>query len=529
MTYSFLLEMAWKSALISGAALLLVAMLRSRSAADRGAVLKLGVLMLLALPLISLFFPALVIETAADQAAAPIPPEALAAAAAAAAAVPVGTEAAPSVGNWEDPGILFLLLYAGGVLAVGGRLLAGLGTLRRWTASAEPVTDAQWLQALERADTGRREIRLLVSAETSSPLSWGVRDPVILLDYDALQRPEDADAILAHEVAHIVRADWVSLILSRLSVALFWFNPLVWRLDREVAHQAEEAADSHAAQRVEPTRYAQTLLDWARQSGSAVPANAMAGSEPGLSRRVRAVLDGRFSRRSGSFWAGAAMIACAAVAAPVAALEFVPEAPEAPEAPAAPPAPEVPALAAAPAPSAAPAAPPAAEAPRAPGAPLPALARAPLPMVPPVPMALAMHQPPRAPHPPIVDGEAIRAQVEAAVRGAADARHRAHVDGQAIEEQVRRSVAESMRKSADGMEKGADGMEAGARNIRASAAKLRNPAYREEQIRKSAARGEKVTHEDLLKAAKGLDEGAEGMLEGAREMRRSAQEMRRGG
>jgi beta-lactamase regulating signal transducer with metallopeptidase domain len=502
-------------------------MLRSRSAADRGAVLRLAVLMLLALPLISLFFPALVVETAGEQAAVPPLSEAFVAAAApVASAGPAATGTLAPAGNWEDPGILFLLLYAGGVIAVGGRLLAGLWTLRRWTAEAQPVTDGEWLRALDRAEAGGRHIGLLVSAEASSPLSWGLRNPVILLDFDALRRPGDADAILAHEVAHVVRADWLSLILSRLTVALFWFNPLVWRLDREVAHQAEEAADSHAAQRVEPARYAQTLLDWARQDARAVPANAMAGSEPGLSRRVRALLEGRFSRRSGSFWATAAMIACAAVAAPVAALEFVPEAPEAPEAPE----PPEPSLAPAATPSAVPAPPPAGEAPPPAAAPLPALARAPVASAAPAPVALAMLQP-HPPHPPhpVVDGQAIRAEVEAAVRTAAAARAKAHVDHKAIEEQVRRAVSESMRASAAGMESGAAGMETGARQMRAEAGRLRDPRYREEQIRKAAERGDKVTHEELIKAAKGMEEGAEGMLEGAREMRRSAQEMRRGG
>ncbi len=41
MSLGFFVEMAWKSALISGAALLLVILLRSRSAADRAAVLRL--------------------------------------------------------------------------------------------------------------------------------------------------------------------------------------------------------------------------------------------------------------------------------------------------------------------------------------------------------------------------------------------------------------------------------------------------------------------------------------------------------
>ena len=73
MDVSFFGEMAWKSALISGAALALAYVLRSRAAADRALVLRLGVAMLLLLPFIALALPALQIEAwAAPEPAAPL-------------------------------------------------------------------------------------------------------------------------------------------------------------------------------------------------------------------------------------------------------------------------------------------------------------------------------------------------------------------------------------------------------------------------------------------------------------------------
>jgi bla regulator protein blaR1 len=540
MSYDFLIEMGWKSAAIAGGALLLAAMLRSRAAADRGAVLKVAVALLLALPAIALFAPALEIETPAPATAAAAPAPLAPAAIEPAAAAPL-LSAAPaeaSGGDWDDPSLLFFLLYVGGVAMVGGRLLAGLWTLRRWTRGAREVESPEWRAALARAGGGPLGIRLMASEEASSPLSWGLRNPVILLDRDTLLAPEEADAILAHEVAHVARRDWPSLILSRLAVALFWFNPLVWRLDREVAQQAEEAADSDAAATVEPARYAQTLLDWARLGGaSALPANAIAAGEPGLSRRVKAILDGRVSRRSGSAAAIAAMLGCAAFAAPVAALEFVPEAPEAPSAPLAPLAP----LAAL-APAAAPA-PLAPEAPRAAPAPLAPLAPLRLPKVtivgpgampPGLPLALARAQRDRvlaeaharAAARPYVDAAAIEAQVAAAVAEADRSVDAATAD---IGPQVERAVAAALAKGSVGMEAGARGMEDGARRMRAEAARLKSSkAYREEQIRRNAARGERVTHEQLLEAADEMADGAEEMLDGAREMREAAVEMRNG-
>ncbi|HEX8580392.1 MAG TPA: M56 family metallopeptidase [Allosphingosinicella sp.] len=543
MSYDFLWEMAWKSAAISAAALAAVTLLRSRSAADRGAVLRIGVLLLLSLPVIAALFPALVIETAAPAAAPLDPafsamPAAMPLAAAPQASVAANTVSAGS--DWNDPGSLFLLLYLGGVAMVGGRLLAGLLTLSRWTRDARELTDPHWLAAFDRINATRRPIRLLVSHEADSPLSWGWLRPVILLDADTLLRPEDADAILAHEIAHVLRSDWPSLMLSRLTVALFWFNPLVWRLDREIAQQAEEAADGFAAERVEPARYAQTLLDWARQSGGFVPANAMAGSEPGLSRRVKALLDGRFRRRSSLFWSVGAMAAVAAVAAPVAALEFVPKAPEAPATPEAPDAPLAPGTPHAPgAPAAAPSplaalAPGAPLAPRVPGAPL-APPAAPVQLAALHPHEAPMPHPPRPPHPPIIDADAIAAQVEAAVAEAHRSEEviRAHaiagIDAKAIERDVRRAVRAGLGGGAEGLRHGAVGMEHGANNMAQQAARLRSRNVREQEIAKARTRGDSVTHEELLETAEGLAEGARAMREAAKEMRREAEGMARGG
>ncbi|HEX8222518.1 MAG TPA: M56 family metallopeptidase [Allosphingosinicella sp.] len=543
MTYDFLIEMGWKSAAIAGGALLLAALLRSRAAADRGAVLKVAVALLLALPAIALFAPALEIETAAPAPVASAAALPLSAEEVAAAPLADSSESVSTAGNWDDPSLLFFLLYAGGVAMVGGRLLAGLVTLRRWTRAAREVESPEWRAALARAGGDALGIRLLASEDASSPLSWGLARPVILLDRDTLAAPDQADAILVHEVAHVARRDWPSLILSRLAVALFWFNPLVWRLDREVAQQAEEAADSDAAAAVEPARYAQTLLDWARLSGAnALPANAIAAGEPGLSKRVKAILDGRVARRSGSFWAVAAMLGCAAFAAPVAAIDFVEAAPEAPAAPSAPFAPAVPPV---PLAAAAPLAPAAALAPIAasfvPPAPAAAPLAAPAPLAPLAAMAVRPPRPPAMPHPaalaranayaraaahPHVDGAAIEAEVAAAV---AQATRGIEAQTAEIGRTVERALADArvgMINGARGMESGAVGMERGAANMRAEARRLRDRAYRDEKIREHAARGKRLSHEDLIEAADDMEQGAEDMREGAREMREAAKEMR---
>ncbi len=573
MDMSFFAEMAWKSALIAGAALMLATMLRSRAAADRAMVLKLGVVMLLALPLIVLFVPSLeIVAFAAPEAppafvAAPMSEWQL-------AALAGGLPPAEAPTIWDDPTPLILLAWLGGLAMIGVRLLAGLWTLRRWTRSGRDVTCPDWLAAFDRVrwQAGNPDaIRLLAADEVRSPLSWGWRRPVILIDPDTLGEPDDAEAILAHEVAHIARGDWPVLMLARAVKALFWFNPLVWLLEREIVQQAEEAADLEAAERIDPARYAETLLSWARFNAM-VPANSIAPRGGALGRRVRAILDRRSRERpAGSAWTGIAMLLCLGIAAPVATAKLVAatQAPPALAPVAVPPAPDAPEVPAAPEAPVAPAPPVPPEALAAPDAPAMVHIRVPpVPPVPPIPdvglivrdalaaalpaipVALANAQ--VAVDPAHIE-EALR-RAEAEMRRAGHSRARIDAELRRAREQVarahvvqhadvavamrhaeramadsRRTLRLSMARGADGMLEGARQMEHGADRMEQTGIRLRtDPAYREEKIAHARRRGETTTHEELIEAGEGLIDGARGMRDGAREMREAADRMRAG-
>lgn len=151
------------------------------------------------------------------------------------------------------------MLYAVGVLLVLGHFLAGICTLWNWTRGGRPVTEAHWVATLERLSERGPKPNLVCTPEVETPLSWGLPPGIVLISRDGLARIEDAEAVLAHEIAHIRRRDWLFLTLSRLALALFWFNPLVWRLHKTLAECSEEApyaqARVHASEaRVEAAR-----------------------------------------------------------------------------------------------------------------------------------------------------------------------------------------------------------------------------------------------------------------------------------
>src|SRR5688572_9605998 len=327
-----LVLLAAKSVVIAGGTLLVLRSMRRRSASDRSWIALLGLAALVALPLGSLLIPPLEVSNSyASVLAQP------ATASSGAAWIVPGSPAlrTPFVeAGWAQgtPADWLLLGYAVLALCLIARTVLALLRLMLLMARACAVTDEHWLQALTRA---RRRINftrsaaLLSSGEIASPVSWGALRPIILVNTGAIAARADADAILAHELAHVARADWVTLVLARTSVAFFWFNPFAWLLAREAHQLREEAADDAVlAADVEDTAYASLLVSAARLQGRGrlLEAHGVAPTRNSLAQRVRRVLDRGLNRSAGgTHWAAAMAVGAAALTVPLMTLRFADE------------------------------------------------------------------------------------------------------------------------------------------------------------------------------------------------------------
>jgi beta-lactamase regulating signal transducer with metallopeptidase domain len=321
--------LAAKSIVIAGGTLLMLRFMRGRSASDRSWIAHLGLAALVALPLGSLLIPPL--EVSNPYASVLAQP---ATASSGAAWIVPGSPALRTpiaeAGWAQRTATDWLLLgYAVVALCLIARTLLALLRLMLLTRRACAVTDDYWLQALTRA---RRRINftrstaLLASSEIASALSWGALRPKILVNTDAIAARADADAILAHELAHVARADWATLVLARASVAFFWFNPFAWLLAREAHQLREEAADDAVlAADVEDMAYASLLVSAARlqRDRLLLGAHGVAPARNSLSRRVQRVLNRGLNRSAGGTgWAAAMAVGAAALTAPVMTLQF---------------------------------------------------------------------------------------------------------------------------------------------------------------------------------------------------------------
>jgi hypothetical protein len=157
----------------------------------------------------------------------------------------------------------------------------------------------------------RHGVALLTSEELSSPASWGVVRPVVMIDPAARAEVEQAEAIIAHELAHVQRLDWPRLLLARLVTVFLWFNPLVWMLARQCHQLREEAADDAVLRSwIGAADYAALLLRAACQTGAArrLAANGVAPGGSSMARRIRHVLDGSRGRGPAPLtWAAATL------------------------------------------------------------------------------------------------------------------------------------------------------------------------------------------------------------------------------
>jgi beta-lactamase regulating signal transducer with metallopeptidase domain len=156
-------------------------------------------------------------------------------------------------------------LWLAGVLFLSLRTLGGWWLIRRMRARLQqaPHTLLLRLDVLRRQMNIPRFVDLRLSARLTNPLTAGVFRPWILLPVTALTglSTEQLEVVLAHELAHIRRADYMWNLLQTLVETLFFFHPAVWWISRRVREERELCCDDIAvAACSDPTVYASALL-----------------------------------------------------------------------------------------------------------------------------------------------------------------------------------------------------------------------------------------------------------------------------
>ena len=216
---------------------------------------------------------------------------------------------------WVDDlwmiGVSLLALRAMG----GWYQLQSLRKRARWTI---PADLARQFHHISRQMRLARNISLRISEEVISPLAMGAWRATVILPVSAVLRmpPSELEAVLAHELAHIRRFDYLCNLFQTAVESVLFFHPAVWWLSRTVRERREVCCDEIAVSVcADPIVYAQALLRLEEQKSAQLQlAVALKGPNGSLLRRVKLVLgDGPNGPTSESRAASGVRVAAAAI------------------------------------------------------------------------------------------------------------------------------------------------------------------------------------------------------------------------
>lgn len=202
------------------------------------------------------------------------------------------------------------LIWFAGALIILLRLAVGTWRVNQLAREGARVEDGRWLSLAQRLANRlgvTRPLILLRGERLAVPVTWGIVYPAVLLPHDSETWTEERKRfVLVHEMAHVKRFDALTQLLAQISLALFWFDPLVWVAAHQMRVEREHACDDYVLRDgTTPSLYAGELLEMVRSIGTpthdraapAFAALAMARRSE-FEGRMLAILDPRLDRHN---------------------------------------------------------------------------------------------------------------------------------------------------------------------------------------------------------------------------------------
>ena len=136
----------------------------------------------------------------------------------------------------------------------------------------------------------QRPVKLLEGPNGCVPMTFHWRHPAIVVPSGLVSDPSALRIVLAHELIHVRRHDYVWTLLDCITSAVFAFHPLIWLLRRGIDRCRETSCDAEvvAGGLARPGKYAKVLVrthDQARIPMAAVAAG-MATRPPTIKERL---------------------------------------------------------------------------------------------------------------------------------------------------------------------------------------------------------------------------------------------------
>jgi D-alanyl-D-alanine endopeptidase (penicillin-binding protein 7) len=284
-----LLHFVWQGALIGCATAVLLVALRNARSETRYAVACGALLLCIAWPAANL---ALMLQGGHDVGAVRVLPLLR--------APDVTLQDAAGLSAWLQRHLAWIVgAWAACAAALGLRMALGLLWIARGPGAAaddahegpERAWQARLSQLADRCGLDRH-VRLRIVDSLASPITAGFWRPVVLVPAALVtgMPPALLEALLAHELGHVRRHDYLVNLVQNVIEALLFYHPAVWWISHRIRLEREQIADDFAARGLgEPRRLARALSELERlQFSRHHLAQAAAGGD--LAARIRRLL-----------------------------------------------------------------------------------------------------------------------------------------------------------------------------------------------------------------------------------------------
>ena len=319
-----LVEFTWQGAVATAVTAIVLLVLRSAPAQVRYIAACCGLLMMAALPVVSTVQHSRHSDTRAARAAMHSATPRVTPTLSTMSVEPIARVAQGSLGGAQAPSqpidieawLPFLVgLWLVGVSALSVRLIAAwiaIHRLRRVGRTPVP----EWLHAHVVALANRlgvaRRIRILESALVEVPVLIGWLRPVILLPASALTGLSHAQlgAVIAHEIAHIQRHDYVVNLLQAIAETLLFYHPGIWWISRRVRIEREHCCDDAAVELCGDRMVYVRALAMLEELRAVTPSFGMAATGGSLLARIRRVLGVPVDENRAPMWVVVGVLLC---------------------------------------------------------------------------------------------------------------------------------------------------------------------------------------------------------------------------
>lgn len=194
------------------------------------------------------------------------------------AAAPIETAHVPATSVVVSPSLSWkvygLFVWLGGAVVLAAWLIIRLNNLRNEHLRSDlrmkvPERFHEILRVTATRLRLRRLPEVILTDKVRCPAVFGLFRPVLLMPADKLKNltRQDTEHILLHELAHIKRGDLFVHAIHMCLQIVYWFNPLLWLVRRQLQNLRELCCDATVAKLLKDNTYSyrETLLKTARQ------------------------------------------------------------------------------------------------------------------------------------------------------------------------------------------------------------------------------------------------------------------------